>query len=115
MFLIYLLRAAQLYVPFAIRNSQFATRALAWHLAPPPSHPFLKCFTLSQARDPLGSIDDVDYFVMVNTSSMMLRGLGEMLQQYRNLAVSWGPMARKALQAEGKLKAVEAEIAAWRK
>jgi hypothetical protein len=66
-----------------------------------------------EARDPLDNIEEVDYFVMVNTASMMLRGLGEMLGQYRNLAESWGPLARKALQAEDKLKPVEEEVAAW--
>ena len=38
---------------------------------------------------------------------------GEMLQQSRNLAISWRPFARQALQEKGLLKGVEAEIAAW--
>ena len=66
-----------------------------------------------QERDPLGNIDKVDYLVMVNTASMMLRGLGEMLQQYRNLAVCWGPMARQASREKGMLEEVEAEIKGW--
>ena len=66
-----------------------------------------------QERDPLGNIDKVDYFVMVNTASMMLRGLGEMLQQYRNLAECWGPMARRALEEKNMLEDVEREIKTW--
>eukprot|EP00518_Triparma_eleuthera_P021221 CAMPEP_0197546278 /NCGR_PEP_ID=MMETSP1320-20131121/940_1 /TAXON_ID=91990 /ORGANISM="Bolidomonas sp., Strain RCC2347" /LENGTH=542 /DNA_ID=CAMNT_0043105829 /DNA_START=116 /DNA_END=1744 /DNA_ORIENTATION=- len=66
-----------------------------------------------QERDPLGNIDKVDYLVMVNTASMMLRGLGEMLQQYRNLAVCWRPMARQALEEKGMLQEVETEINSW--
>ena len=44
---------------------------------------------------------------------MMLRGLGEVLQQYRNLATCWGPYARQALAQKGQLADVEAEIASW--
>jgi aarF domain-containing kinase len=66
-----------------------------------------------EGRDPMGSIDAVDYLVMVNTASLMLRGLGEMLQQSRNLAVVWGPFARRALADKGLLADVEAEIATW--
>ena len=66
-----------------------------------------------ESRDPIGNIDEIDFLVMVNNSSMMLRGLGEMLQQYRNLAVSWGPIARKVLAKEGLLKDVESEIDKW--
>ena len=36
-----------------------------------------------ESKDPIDSIDDVDYLVMINMSSMMLRGLGEHLQQYQ--------------------------------
>lgn len=66
-----------------------------------------------QDRDPLGNIDKVDYLVMINTASMMLRGLGEALGQYRNLAEVWGPMAEQALQEKGRLAEVEEEVAAW--
>ena len=48
-------------------------------------------------------------------ASMMLRGLGEMLQQYRNLATCWAPFAKQALKDKGQLTAVEAEIASWHK
>lgn len=45
---------------------------------------------------------------------MMLRGFGEALQQYRNLAKCWKPYAQRALaERPGKLEEVEAEIAAW--
>ena len=50
---------------------------------------------------------------MVNIASFMLRGLGEMLQQHRNLAVAWAPFATRALREEGLLAPVEAEIASW--
>jgi len=66
-----------------------------------------------QSKDALGNIDEVDYLVMVNTASMMIRGLGEMLQQSRNLAVVWKPLAEQVLRDAGKLKEIEAEIASW--
>ena len=50
---------------------------------------------------------------MVNTASMMIRGLGEMLQQSRNLAVVWKPLAEQVLRDAGKLGEVQAEIASW--
>ncbi len=53
------------------------------------------------------------FFVMVNMASMMLRGLGEILQQSRNLATAWKPKAQQALREKGKLAEVEAEIASW--
>ena len=62
----------------------------------------------------MGDIADVDYLVMVNLSSMMLRGLAEILQQPRNLAAAWAPIAEQALQEEGALSAVEKEIASWK-
>ena len=67
-----------------------------------------------QAVDPLQDIEEVDYFVMVMTVGMMLRGLGEILQQPRNSAELWAPYARQALAEAGKLEEVEKEIAAWR-
>ena len=66
-----------------------------------------------QARDGMGSLDGVEYYVMVNMAAMMIRGLGEILQQTRNLAVSWKPMAERALRERGKLAEVEVEIASW--
>ena len=66
-----------------------------------------------QSTDPMIQLDDADYFVMVMMATMMLRGLGEMLQQPRNLAVSWAPFARRALEEKGLLADVEEEIAAW--
>ena len=30
-----------------------------------------------QKNDPMGSIDDVDYLVMINMTTLMLRGFGE--------------------------------------
>ena len=61
-----------------------------------------------------GTIKGVEYFVMVNMASLMIRGLGEMLQQSRNLAVCWKPYAERALREKGTLAEVEAEIASWR-
>ena len=66
-----------------------------------------------EKRDPLKSLQEAECFVMVSTASMMLRGLGEMLQQSRNLATCWGPFARQALAEKGMLAEVEAEIASW--
>ena len=51
---------------------------------------------------------------MVNMASLMIRGLGEMLQQSRNLAVCWKPYAELALREKGMLTEVEAEIASWK-
>lgn len=67
-----------------------------------------------EARDPMGSLDEIEYLVMVNMSSLMLRGLGEMLQQYRNLADCWGPIAKRALEEEGQLAEVTSEIEGWK-
>ena len=48
---------------------------------------------------------------------VMVRGLGEMLQQSRNLAVCWGSRAyaERALREKGTLTEVEAEIASWKR
>ena len=43
-------------------------------------------------------------------NSLLLR---QVLQQDRNLAEVWAPFAREALEAEGLLAGVEAEIASW--
>ena len=69
-----------------------------------------------QSNDPMGTLPpNLDYLIMVNMTSMMLRGLGEYLQQYRNAAACWAPYARQALaEKEGQLEAVEAEIRGWR-
>ena len=66
-----------------------------------------------QARDPMGDLKKVDYFIMINVATMMLRGLGEMLRQPRDLAKSWGPIAREALKKEGLLAPLDAEIKSW--
>jgi aarF domain-containing kinase len=68
-----------------------------------------------QNEDPMGAFpESLDYAIMVNMTSMMLRGLGEYLQQYRNVAECWAPYARQALaETPGALEAVEAEIAAF--
>jgi len=68
-----------------------------------------------QKKDALGNLDEIDFLVMVNTASMMIRGLGEMLQQSRNLATAWKPLAEQVLRDAGKLGEVEAEIASWTK
>ena len=68
-----------------------------------------------QANDPMGELPpSLDYLIMVNMTTMMSRGMGEFLQQYRNAATCWVPYARQALAEQpGALEAVEAEIAAW--
>lgn len=66
-----------------------------------------------ESRDSMKDITEVEHVVMVNMVGMMLRGLGEMLQQSRNLALCWRPFARQALQEKGLLEGVEKEIAAW--
>jgi aarF domain-containing kinase len=68
-----------------------------------------------QEKDPMGDISAFDYLVMVNMTSMMLRGLAEMLQQPRNTAETWAPFARKVLRENNKLKEIEDEIASWSK
>ena len=68
-----------------------------------------------QSTDPMGELPpSLDYLIMVNMTTMMLRGMGEYLQQYRNAAACWAPYARQALaEREGHLEAVEAEIRGW--
>ena len=70
-----------------------------------------------QSDDPMGDLPpNLDYFIMVNMTTMMLRGLGEHLQQYRNAATCWLPYARQALSEQpGELEAIDAEIASWTK
>ena len=57
-----------------------------------------------QQRDPLKSLEGAEYFVMVSMASMMLRGLGEMLQQYRNLAPMWAPVGAHPPRFPGSLR-----------
>ena len=45
--------------------------------------------------------------------SLMLRGLGQHLQQHRNLAECWAPFARQALREAGMLEEVDLDIASW--
>jgi len=79
-------------------------------------HPqnFLQWSDTMQERDPMGSLDDCEDFVMVNTCSLMIRGLGHYLQHNRDLSEAWKPFARQALQEKGQLQRVEAEIRLWR-
>lgn len=67
-----------------------------------------------QAKDPVRDVTPVDYFVMINITTFMLRGLAEMLRQPRNLASCWAPYARQALATEGELAEVDKEIASWK-
>jgi len=76
-------------------------------------HNIIQWTDMMESRDPMGSLDDIEYLVMVNMSSLMLRGLGEMLQQYRNLSDCWAPIARKALKEEGKLEGIVKAIEGW--
>ena len=76
---------------------------------------FLQWADKMQDKDPMGDISEFDFLVMVNMTSMMLRGLGEMLQQPRNTADTWAPFARRALQEKNMLQEVEDEIASWTK
>lgn len=68
-----------------------------------------------QEVDPLKSLDHAKFFVMIINATMMLRGLGGMLMQDRNLATCWAPYARQNLKANGTLAEVEAEIKSWSK
>jgi aarF domain-containing kinase len=76
---------------------------------------FLQWTDHIQAEDAQGDLAGLEYFVMVNMASLMVRGLGEMLQQSRNLAVCWKPYAERALREKGTLTEVEAEIASWKR
>eukprot|EP00944_MAST-04C_sp_MAST-4C-sp1_P008857 g8857.t1 len=76
---------------------------------------FIQWTDKMQQNDPVGDISEFDYYVMVNMTSMMLRGLAEMLQQPRNGADVWAPFARRVLKENGCLKDVEDEIASWTK
>ena len=70
-----------------------------------------------QQNDPMGTLPpSLDYVIMVTQTTLMLRGLGEYLMQYRNAAECWAPYARQALaERPGQLEAVENEIASWSK
>lgn len=68
-----------------------------------------------EAIDPLVDITECDFMVTLNLTTMMIRGLGEMMQQHRNLAKAWAPVARQALsETPGMLQQVEDEIRSWR-
>ena len=43
----------------------------------------------------------------------MLRGLGQHLQQHRNLAECWAPFARQALSEAGMLEELDLDISSW--
>jgi len=76
-------------------------------------HNLLQWSDKIQAQDALGSLDEIEDMVMINTCSLMLRGLGHYLQQPRNLATAWGPYAQRALKEKGMLEDVEEEIRTW--
>ncbi|KAJ1445447.1 ABC1 family-domain-containing protein [Pelagophyceae sp. CCMP2097] len=66
-----------------------------------------------EASDPLVSIAKCEFVIMTHSTSLLLRGLAEILQQPRSLGDVWGPLARRTLREAGRLDAVDAEIAAW--
>ena len=68
-----------------------------------------------EGRDPLVNIDECDFLVMINVTSMMLRGLGQMLMQNHNIADDWQPLAVKALEDKDPalLQELKEEVAAW--
>jgi aarF domain-containing kinase len=69
-----------------------------------------------EAADPLVDISACDFMVTLNLTTMMIRGLGDMMQQHRNLAKAWAPMARQALgEKPGMLQQVQDEIRSWSK
>ena len=53
-----------------------------------------------QARDPVRVVPDS--FVLVARASLMLRGLGHMLNQHRSCAAAWAPLAEGVLRAAGE-------------
>jgi aarF domain-containing kinase len=70
---------------------------------------------MMEAADPLVDISACDFLVTFNLTTMMIRGLGEMMQQNRNLAKAWASVARQALSEQpGMLQEVEDEIRSWR-
>ena len=75
---------------------------------------FLQWTDNIQAKDPMGSLEEVEDSVMVVQCGLMIRGLGHILQQPRNLAVAWGPHARCVLQEKGLLERTLAEIEKWK-
>jgi hypothetical protein len=51
-----------------------------------------------ERRDP--QTRNSEDYVMVARCSLMLRGLGSMLNQHRSAAAAWAPIARKVLREE---------------
>ena len=53
-----------------------------------------------QARDPTATVGDA--FVLVARCSLMLRGLGHMLNQHRSAAKAWQPLADEVMRKAGE-------------
>lgn len=76
-------------------------------------HNFIQWTDALQAKDPLGSLDEIEDAVMVSMVGLYLRGLGHALQQPRNIAKAWAPFAERALEEAGRLQEVEGVIKSW--
>lgn len=66
-----------------------------------------------QRRNPVVNIDDCEDAVFIVRCAMLIRGLGHAVRQHRNLAAAWRPIAANLLRRHGRLRGVEAEIAAF--
>lgn len=74
---------------------------------------FVQWSDAMQTSDPLGSLVEIEDAVMVVMTGLYLRGLGHALQQPRDLAQAWGPLAERALKEAGRLDEVQAEVSSW--
>ena len=78
-----------------------APRASNTNLHPPTPHPRPQVYVEAlNAADRTVTVGDD--FVLVSRASLMLRGLGHLLNQHRSAATAWAPIAERVLRAAGE-------------
>uniref|UniRef100_A0A7S3K415 Protein kinase domain-containing protein n=1 Tax=Aureoumbra lagunensis TaxID=44058 RepID=A0A7S3K415_9STRA len=63
-----------------------------------------------ESRDPVVDLADCEHFVMVVRCGMLIRGLGHLLHEHRNLASVWTPIATQVLRNEGQLEDLQDQL-----
>lgn len=63
-----------------------------------------------QSRDPVKNLSQCEDFVFVVRCAMLLRGLGHMIHEHRNLATAWKPYAVRVLRESGDLESIHRTI-----